>query len=44
MDVLNANGINGYARRTGENIKNKLGMKYNAANYEKFRRELYYIK
>ncbi len=43
VDVLNANGINGYARRTGENIKNKLGMKYNAANYEKNLEESYII-
>lgn len=34
VDILNANGKNGYAKRTGENIKNKLGMRYNAANYE----------
>ncbi|STO30877.1 Uncharacterised protein [Fusobacterium necrogenes] len=43
VDVLNANGINGYARRTGENLKNKLGMKYNAANYEKNLEESYII-
>lgn len=43
VDILNANGINGYARRTGENIKNKLGMKYNAANYEKNLEESYII-
>lgn len=43
VDVLNANGINGYARKTGENIKNKLGMKYNAANYEKNLEESYII-
>ena len=43
VDVLNANGINGYARRTGENIKSKLGMKYNAANYEKNLEESYII-
>lgn len=34
VDVLNANGRGGYARKTGEIIKNNLGMKYNAANYE----------
>lgn len=34
VDVLNANGRGGYARKTGELIKNNLGMKYNAANYE----------
>lgn len=43
VDILNANGINGYARRTGENIKKKLGMKYNAANYEKNLEESYII-
>ncbi|WP_294704469.1 LytR C-terminal domain-containing protein [uncultured Fusobacterium sp.] len=43
VDVLNANGRNGYARRTGENIKNKLGMKYNAANYETNLEESYII-
>lgn len=35
VDVLNANGINGYARRTGEKINKNLGMKYNAANFDK---------
>ena len=34
VDVLNANGVGGYARKTGELIKTSLGMKYNAANYE----------
>ena len=34
VDVLNANGRGGYARKTGELIHNSLGMKYNAANYE----------
>lgn len=34
VDVLNANGRGGYARKTGELIKTALGMKYNAANYE----------
>lgn len=34
VDVLNANGIGGYARKAGELIKTSLGMKYNAANYE----------
>ena len=43
VDVLNANGRNGYARRTGENLKNKLGMKYNAANYESNLEESYII-
>lgn len=43
VDVLNANGRNGYARRTGELIKNNLGMKYNAANYETNLEESYII-
>ena len=34
VDVLNANGRGGYARKTGELIHNSLGMKYNAANHE----------
>ncbi len=43
VDILNANGINGYARKTGEKIKEKLGMKYNAANYENNLQESYII-
>lgn len=43
VDVLNANGRNGYARRIGELIKNNLGMKYNAANYETNLEESYII-
>lgn len=43
VDVLNANDINGYARKTGERIKEKLGMKYNAANYENNMEESYII-
>lgn len=43
VDILNANGRNGYARQTGEKIKNKLGMKYNAANYEKDLEESYIV-
>lgn len=43
VDILNANGRNGYARRTGELIKTKLGMKYNAANYESNLEESYII-
>ncbi|WP_300357906.1 LytR C-terminal domain-containing protein [Fusobacterium sp.] len=34
VDILNANGRAGHARRTGERLKNELGVKYNAANYE----------
>ncbi|MGL5088790.1 MAG: LytR C-terminal domain-containing protein [Cetobacterium sp.] len=35
VDILNANGVGGYARKTGENLKNKLSLTYTAANYEK---------
>lgn len=34
VDILNANGRAGHARRTGEKIHKELGVKYNAANYE----------
>lgn len=43
VDVLNANGIGGYARKTGELIKTSLGMKYNAANYETTQEQSYVI-
>ncbi|MBS9776409.1 MAG: LytR C-terminal domain-containing protein [Fusobacterium sp.] len=43
VDVLNANGRGGYARRTGELLKKDLGVKYNAANYEKKLNESYVI-
>ncbi|WP_022819989.1 LytR C-terminal domain-containing protein [Fusobacterium russii] len=43
VDVLNANGRGGYARKTGELLKEKLGMKYNAANYEAQQEESYVI-
>lgn len=43
VDVLNANGIGGYARKTGELIKTSLGMKYNAANYETAQDQSYVI-
>lgn len=43
VDILNANGRGGYARRTGENLKKNLSMKYNAANYETFLEESYVI-
>ena len=43
VDVLNANGHGGYARKTGELIKEKLGMKYNAANYEAQQEESFII-
>lgn len=35
VDILNANGVGGYARKTGEKLKNKLALTYTAANYEK---------
>ncbi len=34
VDILNANGRAGHARRTGERLHRELGVKYNAANYE----------
>ena len=43
VDVLNANGIGGYARKVGEIIKTSLGMKYNAANYETTQDQSYVI-
>ena len=43
VDILNANGIGGYARKTGELIKTSLGMKYNAANYETTQDQSYVI-
>ncbi|VWL85623.1 LytR C-terminal domain-containing protein [Oceanivirga miroungae] len=33
VDVLNANGINGFAKKLGEAFKNNLDMNYNADNY-----------
>ena len=43
VDILNANGRAGYARKTGETLKKNLAMKYNAANYETFLEESYVI-
>ena len=43
VDVLNANGVGEYARKTGELIKTSLGMKYNAANYETTQDQSYVI-
>ena len=43
VDVLNANGVGGYARKTGELIKTSLGMKYNATNYETTQDQSYVI-
>ena len=34
VDILNANGRAGHARRTGERLHKELGVKFNAANYE----------
>ncbi len=43
VDILNANGIPGHARKTGEALKNKMQAKYNAANYEENINESYII-
>lgn len=43
IDVLNAKGKSGYARSTGEKLKNKFGLRYNAANYEKLVDESYLV-
>ncbi|MCF2673582.1 LytR C-terminal domain-containing protein [Fusobacterium varium] len=43
VDILNANGRAGYARKTGETLRKNLSMKYNAANYETFLEESYVI-
>ncbi|MGL5125739.1 MAG: LytR C-terminal domain-containing protein [Fusobacteriaceae bacterium] len=43
IDVLNAKGKSGYARTVGEKLKKKLGIKYNAANYEKKSEESFII-
>lgn len=34
VDILNANGIGGYARKTGEKLKENYALTYTAANYE----------
>lgn len=43
IDILNAKGKSGYARAVGEKLKKKLGIKYNAANYEKNSEESFII-
>lgn len=43
VDILNANGKAGYARRTGDKLKKDLGVKYSAANYETNINESYII-
>ncbi|MGF6907787.1 LytR C-terminal domain-containing protein [Fusobacterium sp. PH5-44] len=43
VDVLNANGKGGYARKTGDKIKENLSMKVNPANYETFSDESFII-
>lgn len=43
VDILNANGKAGYARRTGDKLKKELGVKYSAANYETNINESYII-
>ena len=44
VDILNANGKSGYARRTGEKIKRELSYRYNAANYTQQAEYSYIIK
>lgn len=43
VDILNANGKAGYARKTGEKLNKVLGIKCNAANYETNINESYII-
>lgn len=43
VDILNANGKAGYARRTGNKLQKDLGVKYSAANYETNINESYVI-
>lgn len=43
VDVLNANGRGGYARKTGDKIKENLSMKVNPANYETLSDESFII-
>ncbi|MGL5963875.1 MAG: LytR C-terminal domain-containing protein [Fusobacteriaceae bacterium] len=43
LDILNAQGKSGYARTTGEKLKKKFGLRYNAANYEKLVDENYLV-
>lgn len=33
VEILNANGISGFAKKIGESLKNSLNMEYNAENY-----------
>jgi hypothetical protein len=43
VDILNANGKVGYAKKTGEKIATNLSMKYNAANNDTISDESYVI-
>ncbi len=43
VDILNANGKAGYARKTGNKLQKDLGVKYSAANYETNINESYVI-
>ncbi|MGL4688069.1 MAG: LytR C-terminal domain-containing protein [Fusobacteriaceae bacterium] len=43
IDILNAKGTSGYARRVGEKLKKVYGVKYNAANFEKNEEESFVI-
>ena len=44
VDILNANGKSGYARKTGETLKRELSYRYNAANYTQQAEYSYIIK
>lgn len=43
VDILNANGISGHARKTGEKLTKDLGVKFTAANYETNSEQSYVI-
>ncbi len=43
IDILNAKGKSGYARKVGEKLKKAYGIKYNAANFEKNSEESFII-
>lgn len=44
IDVLNANGINGYASKTGNKIKKRFSYEYTAANYDSISEYSYIIE
>ncbi|MGL5123450.1 MAG: LytR C-terminal domain-containing protein [Fusobacteriaceae bacterium] len=43
IDILNAKGTSGYARKVGEKLKKVYGVKYNAANFEKNEEESFIV-